>query len=287
MIRRFLIILIILFYSCGKQQKQSSQNKVRIISLSPHITEIIYALGMDSSLMAVTDFCNYPSQAKKKESIGGLFNPNIEKIVSLRPTHLFGVLSNADLNQELSKFGLQILMLPNETLQDIQNIIKVISDTLNVERKGKKFNDSIQEDLSKLKNENPTFQKKKVMLVIGRERGSVRNMTVAGPNTYLNEIWELVGGQNIFDDLPNKYAQVNLEEIIKRNPDVIIEFNMDREGGIKRADSSKEWDILKNVKAVSNKNIFEIGGNYSLIPGPRVVLLAKDFYSILTTLNKE
>ena len=74
-------------------------------------------------------------------------------------------------------------------------------------------------------NQNINLQVK-AMLVIGREKGSVKNITVAGPNTYLNQIWERVGGINIFGDLTNKYATVNIEEIVKRNPDIIIEFNL-------------------------------------------------------------
>ena len=81
MIKKILVgIIVLLFISCTDQQKHSTQIEVRIISLSPHITEIIYELDMDPNLVAVTDFCKYPVEAQKKESIGGLLNPNIEKI---------------------------------------------------------------------------------------------------------------------------------------------------------------------------------------------------------------
>jgi iron complex transport system substrate-binding protein len=281
-----LFIISIFFISCNQKENTDDKKEIRIISLSPHFTEIIYALEMDSNLVAVTDFCKYPPDARNKENIGGLLNPNIEKIVSLKPTHLFGVFSHANLNLELSKFGLEILMMPNETLDDIQNVITKISDTLNIEDKGKQLTDSINIKLSKLKKGNFDKLKSKAMMVIGREKGSIKNITVAGPNTYLNEIWELLGGQNIFNDLTNKYATVNIEEIIERNPDIIIEFNMNSAEGIKNTAPGKEWYYLNDVKAVKQKKIFEIGGNYSLIPGPRIVNLAVDFNTILTSVNK-
>jgi len=271
-------IIVIILVGCYKSDNSTNQTKIRIISLSPHITEIIYALDADTDLVAVTDFCKYPATAQKKESIGGLLNPNIEKIVNLKPTHLFGVPSHLKLNQDLSKFGLDILMMPNETLTDIQSIISIISDTLRISDSGKKLNESIQNNINQLKkdlNENYT-----AMLVIGREKGSVNNITVAGPNTYLNEIWNLVGGINIFSDLENKYTTVNIEEIIKRNPDIIIEFNMNSPEGITNTNPGIEWQFLNSVNAIKQKKIFEIGGNYSLIPGPRVVKLAKDLSHI-------
>ena len=277
-------IIVIILVSCYRTDNSTNQTEIRIISLSPHITEIIYALDADSNLVAVTDFCKYPTAAKENESIGGLLNPNIEKIVSLKPTHLFGVPSHSKLNQEISKFGLKILMMPNETLSDIQNIISIISDTLRIPESGKKLNESIQNNINQLKkDQNANFT---AMLVIGREKGSVKNITVAGPNTFLNETWELAGGINIFNDLKNKYATVNIEEIIKRNPEIIIEFNMNLPEGIIKTDSGKEWKYLNSVNAVKQKMMFEIGGNYSLIPGPRVVNLAKDFSKILNIVSK-
>ena len=285
--KKILILIIAVFsLSCHQKEKSTDTNQIRIISLSPHITEIIYALDLDSNLVAVTDFCKYPPEAQNKESIGGLLNPNIEKIVSLKPTHLFGVLSHSNLNQDLSKFGLKILMMPNETLKDIQNAISIISDTLNIAEKGKQLRESINSTLSILKDEIVDRPDTRAMLVIGREKGSVKNITVAGPNTYLNEMWELLGGLNIFNDLTVKYSTVNIEEIIIRNPDIIIEFDMNTEEGIKNIVTGEEWKYLYNVNAVNQNKIFKVGGNYSLIPGPRLVILAEDFNSILNSANR-
>ena len=283
--KNILYVILVVLFGCTTSEKSAHQNQIRIISLSPHITEIIYALKMDSNLVAVTDFCKYPPQAKNKERIGGLINPNIEKIVSLKPTHLFGVPSHSGLNTELNKFGLEILMMQNETLKDIQNIISIISDTLNIKDNGNHLNESIRHKLLFLKGEALNKSKTKAMLVIGREKGSVKNITVAGPQTYLNEIWELMGGTNIFNDLSAKYSSVNLEEIIKRNPDIIIELKMNAEDGIKDVLPGEEWKYLYDVNAVVQNKIFQIGGNYSLIPGPRVVKLAQDFNYILNSVN--
>ena len=283
---KFINILIIIFlFSCSQKQKFIDENEIRIISLSPHITEIIYELKMDSSLVAVTDFCKYPAEAQENESIGGLLNPNIEKIVTLRPTHLLGQPSHARLNQDLSKFGLSIIMMSNETLGDIKNTITKISDTLNIQDKGEQLIRSIDKGINEsiklsIRKSNP-----RAMLVIGREKDSIKNITVVGPDTYLNEIWEMMGGKNIFDDLSVRYGAVNLEEIIKRNPDVIIEFDFNAIEGMKNITPGDEWQYLQNVNAVNQQQIFEIGGNYSLIPGPRVIKLANDFNNILNLID--
>ena len=85
--------------------------------------------------MAVTDYCNYPSEAREIEKVGALINPNIEKIVALNPTYIFGVPSYKKLNQQLNKFGYKIIMEPNETIQDIIKTIETIGNTIDAKEK--------------------------------------------------------------------------------------------------------------------------------------------------------
>lgn len=284
--RLILFILTIIFFSCTERQNQSLQNEIRIISLAPNITETIYALNVESKLVAVTDFCKFPPDVQSKEKIGGLLNPNIEKIVALKPTHLFGLPAHSRLNQELQKFGFDIIKIPNETINDLRKGIKLISDTLGVSAIGDQLLTSINDSLQVLRIDNKNQKKIKAMLIIGREKGSINNITVAGPNTYIDEIWNLVGGENIFHDLAAKYSAVNLEEIVKRDPKIIIEFDVSLPNGVHKRDTGEEWQPLKEIGAVSDSNHFVIGGNYALIPGPRITKLAKDFKQIINTVPK-
>ena len=107
-----LFLTIIALEGCSDSNDKNTASGNRIISLAPHITEIIYALHAQDQLVAVTDFCRYPEEAASKEKIGGLLDPNIEKIIMLKPTLIFGLPSHQKLARELSKYGLTVTMMP-------------------------------------------------------------------------------------------------------------------------------------------------------------------------------
>ena len=268
---------------CSNSNKSSESTKNRIISLSPHITEIIYALGGENDLYAVSDYCRYPLAATKKEKIGGLINPNIEKIVSLKPTIILGVPSHAKLNEELNKFDLHVVMLANENIDDVLFTIDSVGTLIGKVNTAKLLIKNIQDSLAVIGDGNRTGRPK-AMLVIGRERGTIKNITAAGEDTFISEVWNLAGGENLFSDLPTRYSAVNLETILTRNPQVIIEFDIDGEAGIQTI-PDPAWDQLKNVGAIKKGHVITVSGNHTMIPGPRLIVLARQFRQIVDIVN--
>ena len=77
-----------------------------------------------------------------------------------------------------------------------------------------------------------------------------------------------------------------MEEILKRDPDLIIEFDFSAPLGLHHKTAGEEWQPLKEVEALRDNNLFVIGGDYVLIPGPRIIKLAKDFKEIINTISK-
>jgi iron complex transport system substrate-binding protein len=280
------ILLSLVVNGCQKTEVETANPEYRIISLAPHITEIIYALGGQNELIGVTDYCRYPEEAATKEKIGGLLNPNIEKMVRLQPTHLFGLPSHEKLALELKKYDLDVTMIPNENIADVLNTIEKIGNLTGMGKQATKLVSQINMKLDSLKNINLT-DSLSAILMIGREDGTLRNITAAGRDTYIDELWRLVGGKNSYKDLPSRYGTINIESLLLRDPDVIIEFDMKTERGVKRLDISPEWDYLSNLKAVQAKNFFVIGGNHTMIPGPRLVMLAEDFREIMNLVRKK
>ena len=289
--RKYLIFNIILAviltnHGCMDQKQKPNPFQKRIVSLAPHTTEIIYALGGADDLIAVSDFCRFPPEAGKKEKIGGLINPNIEKIVSLKPTLLIGVPSHTKLNDELAKFQLSVIMLPNENISDVLATIDTIGTLLDRKDAAALLIKNIKDSLAVIKSETGR-QRPRAMLVIGRERGTLKNITAAGEDTFINEVWEIAGGINIFSDLPSRYSAVNLETILTRNPEVIIEFDIEGVPDIRKTDDAKIWKQLAHVSATANGNVFTVTGSHTLIPGPRLVLLARQFRTIIDRVSSE
>ncbi len=278
--------MIVIISSCQNKSEIDEFKNLRIISLAPHITEIVYALGAQNQLIAVTDFCNYPPEAQKKEKIGGLLNPNIEKMVRLKPTHLFGMPSHEKLNQQLESLGYKITMMSNEKISDVLESIKIIGSEINRQESARLLIENINKSFSALKVQDDNQEKVPAALLIGRTKGSLQNMMVAGKDTYMNEIWEMVGGKNIYEDLPTRYGAINLESLLIRNPAVIIEFDMQKERSIQRVELGAEWQLLKNNQVIKNRQVYVVGGNHTMIPGPRMTQLAEDFENIIERVRK-
>jgi iron complex transport system substrate-binding protein len=285
-----LLLLAALWTSCQQTHTKSSAKTERIVSLSPHLTETLYALGQQNKIVAVSDFCDYPEEASSKEKIGGLLNPNLEKMIYLQPDLIVGTPAHKELAAQLQGYHIRSLLLPNDRLADIFRTIDTLGVVLNCRGRADSLQRLIRDSLNFYQHkarEELTFHPA-AMLVIGREAPLLKNITAAGGNTFLSEMWTLLGGTNSFAALPAKYAQINTEAIQQKNPDCIIEFKFKARWNVqKQKDNLRQWLALDNLKAARLGHVFVLNGNYTLIPGPRIYLLARDFLQIMQRLDKK
>ena len=280
-LRYFVIAVLMILAGCQTQPAGQSSNKIqRIVSLSPNITEIIYALGQQDKLVGVTDFCKYPPQATKKQHVGGFVNPNIETIISLKPDVLIGLTSHRDLAHKLQNEHLRFVLLPDDRLKDVFFTIDSLGRLLGCEAKARPIVKAIQDSLNYYRQQSLRVERfhPKAMLAIGRDPGSTTHITVVGPHTFLDSVWTLMGGKNVFADLPAKYAQVNRENILLKQPDLIIEFRFGEQWNAwKDSLNRRSWQSFAGIPAVKNGQIYVSTGTYTLIPGPRIYKLAADY----------
>jgi iron complex transport system substrate-binding protein len=176
--------------------------------------------------------------------------------------------------------------MPNESISDVLETIDRIGMETGKMKQAGLLKANIKNSLDSLRTISESMPPLRAMLIVGREASALSNITVAGKGTFIDEIWGIVGGENVFADLPLRYATVNLETIITRNPDIIIELKIDDRHLVQRQEISEEWGILADLKSIKSKNIFLISGDHTLIPGPRIVLLAKDCFQIIELSNQ-
>ncbi len=277
--------LFLLFPSCDNRVERSSETQ-RIISMAPNITEILFTLGLQDRIVAVSDFCTFPDEALEKESIGGLFNPNLEKITALKPDLILATESYQNLAEKLGKSDLKIVLLPEKTVEDIYFAIDSIGVLTNTSDKALSLVKSIKDSLEFYKAK-PGQNRPSAILVLGRDTGTTRNIGISGPGAFVNELWEWSGGNNAFPDLAVSFAQVNREDLLMVDPEIIIEFKPNKNRGLEQENLNKtEWNNLK-ISAVKNSNIFVIQGARFLIPGPRMYLLAKKYRQIITKFQSQ
>jgi iron complex transport system substrate-binding protein len=294
-LRSFLFYTILIFAALGaliawrkwavdiQETVSSPQNSgPRIISVSPNITEILYALGLENSIVGVTDFCNYPAQVKEKQSIGTIMDPDLEMILSLEPTDVF--VTNTDfhlaLGRRLSEMGLNVHILDVDRMEGVNASILAIGEVAGCVEKSMELNQRIKAGLAEVRAKAAKFEHKpRVLIVIQPEP-----IIAAGKRTYIDEILSLAGGENVITDTGHLYPMINAETLIELDPEIIIETVV---GAVpersERALAHYKW----NIRAVTDKNVFVIEADKLSRPGPRVVEAARQMQQIITATQQE
>jgi len=271
--KKFLLIVSFIIFSAV-----SAIAKPRYVSLAPSTTEILFALGLDGQIVGVSSYCNYPPQAKTKEKIGDFSHPNIEKIVSLKPDYIFCTgLEQAPIVESLKQLKLNVYVADPKNLQEVFETIIEIGKITNTEYKAqilaKQAEDEI-DAISEKVNAVPLEKRQKVFLEIWHDP-----LTTAGSGTYLDELLTAAGGVNIANDTTRPYSIFSPEEVIKRNPDVIILTYMGEKNQAKSVVKRFGW---QEINAVKNNRIFSnIDPDLLLHPGPRVAQAIREIHKRL------
>ncbi len=196
-----------------------------IVSLAPGIAETIWFLGAEDKLVGVTRFCNWPPElvelikVGKVKVVGGIVDPNIEEIVALKPDLVIATtMTPRDIIAKLRELGVKVLVLPHPTsIEDIVDQIRLIAKITGRVEYGDKLCGVLEKLCSVLSN--VTSERPRVRVYLELWYGPI--WTVGGAN-YMNDVIELAGGVNIFGDTNTTYVSTSDEEVIKRNPEVIV-----------------------------------------------------------------
>ncbi len=271
--------------SCCFAQDAGKLVPQRIVSTAPSITEILYALGLGDRVVGVDRFSHFPAEAARKPQIGDYAAPNLEVIASLRPTLVIIPTNPVQLRQRLEALKLKVLELDQEGIPEIYKSLRQVGEATGTTVKAEEVIEGIRKQLTAIRARASTLRPTRVMFVVGRTPGRLDGLMVAGQSSYLNEIIEIAGGQNIFGDSSAAYPKVSMEEILGRNPDVIIDMGeMGQTVGVTEAQKRSVitlWNRMASLSAVRNRRVTAVASDIFVVPGPRAVLAAQEFFSIL------
>ena len=257
----------------------------RIISAAPSITETLFALGLGDRVVGVTDYCHYPPEARKKPKIGGYLRQSLETIVSLRPDLVIYERSPSNLAGQLERLKISSLEVDFRTLADIQASMQKIADAAGVPERGRALRESIMRDFDAIRTHVKNRPRPKLMFVVGRTPGTLTGLIVVGGKPYLSELIDIAGGMNAFEDAGPPYPKVAMEEVLARDPDVIVDrADMGDQGGATEAQRRavvELWSTYPKLKAVKQHRIFAVDSDIFVAPGPRIVEAARAFAEML------
>jgi len=277
--RRILILwLTAAALACGQAPK-------RIVSTAPSITELLYALALGDRVVGVDRFSRYPTDALKKPKIGDYANPNLETIASLRPDLVIIPTNPVKLADRLATLRLKVLEIDQESIAKLYESFRIVGQATGATSEAAKLTGTVRSQLEAVRGRAAPLKRTRMMFVVGRTPNRLDGLIVVGQASYLNEIIALAGGENVFRDAVASYPGVSLEEVLARNPDVIIDMgDMADTVGVtsehKRAVTSL-WERLASVNAVKQHRVHAVASDVYVVPGPRVVDAAKAFFEML------
>ena len=258
--KKLLIISLIIFsFSCNLFAGYK-----RIISLAPSATESLYELDIDKELIANTVYCSNGNF--KKEKIGTVTEPNIEKIISLNPDLIIATKEGnyKTIVDKLIRLKLNVyVMEPYSNFEDICNNFQNLANYLNKPDTAKEIIKTVKDEISKLNNGTNNENKEKIFWEVG-----ANPIFTVGNKSFVNEYNKYINGINVFEDIDMRYPNISIESVIEKNPDIFMLVNM---GDVSEQEIAK-WNKYKNIAAVKNNKIFLLEANDIFTPTPKKFL---------------
>ncbi|NOZ64551.1 MAG: ABC transporter substrate-binding protein [Caldiserica bacterium] len=211
----------------------SSGAPLRIVSLSPDITKSLYLLGLEDRVIGVTRYC---PRKEGKEIVGSVLEINVEKVFSLHPDLVIGTEEGNPKKpiEKLKSLGLNVLILGKESrVKDIFDNFILLGKAVGKERQARRIVQQTRATLEAIKKRWAGKSPRRVFIQVGTSP-----LVAAGGNTPITDMVSYAGGQNIFSDLA-RYPRINPEEVVRRDPQVILILTMSEQG-----DFLRSWERL-------------------------------------------
>lgn len=242
----------------------------RIISLIPAVTEMLFAIGAGDQVVGVSSFDTFPAEVHTRPKVGGLFDPNFERILSLRPDLVITYGSQNELTQRLKATNIPSFSYRHGGLADITSTIRALGVRTGHATRANELAAQIDAELEAVRVQAAGRARPRTLLVFGREDGSMRGLFVSGGVGFLHDLLELAGGDNVMADVPRQGLQLSREQLLVRAPDVVIELRSGAGWSPERL--ARETAVWREARVpASRSGRIHILTDVSLvIPGPRV-----------------
>jgi len=269
----------------------------RVVSLTPSVTEIFYALGAGERLVGVTTWCDYPPAARGITKVGDFIQPNLEALLALDPD-LIVLAPTGDLLKEsydnLEKLGFALLVVWNNTLEETLDAVTEIGRALRLEEAAAALRTQLEEEIRRQQERLASLPAQRVLWLVGRNP-----LIAVGEGTFQNELLEAARGINVASDL-GPWPVISAEFVLRIDPDVIIDSSMDTassdfeetspEGNngsrdiASKHNSASPFARFSTLRALQQGRIHAVHADVLYRPGPR---MAEALQLVANTLHPE
>jgi iron complex transport system substrate-binding protein len=258
----------------GSQTGSSGTVQVpsRVISLIPAVTEMLFAIGAGARIVGVSSFDQYPPEVGQLARVGGLIDPDVERILSLRPDLVVIYETQTDLRQQLERAGIAMYVYAHAGLADISATMRSLGVRIGLAAEADRSARGMEEAVQRIRDRTRGLPRPTTLLVFGRQPGTLMGIDASGGEGFLHDMLETAGGINVFGDIRRQSVQASTEMVLARRPEVIIELRYGRTSAtadqLERDRAS--WSVLASVPAVRNDRVIVLTGDEFVVPGPRV-----------------
>jgi len=247
-----------------------------IITMAPNLTETVFALGQGSQVMAVGTFDDYPPEIATLPKVGGYVDPDCEKIALLNPTLIIAPGKYAAVTRFATMKGLRVLNVTMDSLTTIDSGIREIGHALGAETQADTLCTKIRQDLDAVRQAVAQSPHPKVLILTMRQEHNLNTLYTANRHSFISEIVNIAGGENIYADASTTYFEASKETLVVKAPDVIIEFHAgEKLSATEQKQYKTDWQQLPSLPAVQQKRIYIITESHAVRPGPRIGNIAR------------
>ena len=242
----------------------------RIISVIPAVTEMLFAVGAGPQVVAVGSFDRYPPEIEKLPRVGALLDPDVERILSLRPDLVAIYGSQTDLRAQLERAKVPVYVYSHAGLADITATLRSVGARVGREAAAAGLARDIEARIAALRARVAGRSRPAALIVFERESQTLRGIYASGGVGFVHDMVDAAGGVNVFADVKRQAVQATTEQILSLAPKVILELRGDTfsDDAIRR--EKAVWQSLPAVPAVRSGRVYFFGDERTVVPGPRL-----------------
>lgn len=258
----------------------------KIITLAPSMTEVVYALGLEDKLVAVSSACDYPEEALEKDDVGRIDEPDIEKIVALEPDLVLAESVTDDESVErLSELGIKIIGFNPESINDTIDMIEDVAYLTSAEEAGDEVTSRMESDYQNLKElvseKLENNERKRVFYEIWSDP-----LYTAGEGTFIDSLIHDAGGYNIGREAEGSWPTYSLESLIDADPEVYVSSAHSTPEGL-TLEKLRERETFREISAFKNDRLYLVDQDLVNRPSPRIIDGYREFIQAIFPELKE
>jgi len=270
LLRHLVLLASLAILALAVWAQEKIRPPARIISLVPAVTEMLFAVGAGPRVVGVSSFDHFPPEVERLERVGALLDPNVERILALRPDLVVVYRSQTDLIAQLGRAQIPTFVYAHAGLADVTSTLRDVGARAGATERAGTLAVIITRRIDVLRKRFAAGPRPRTLVAIGRDAFALRGIYASGGVGFIHDMIVAAGGDNVFADTKREAVQATSELIIARAPEVILELRGDPIDGATQAKEIRTWDTLASLPAVRNKRVHIIADERTVIPGPRV-----------------